>query len=232
MAARAKKATTKRVTKRRVVKPDATLEVEEKPKKVFVRRTFTTGQKAIFLVFVMALVFVLYSVKDFFIAATVNGYPLSRFAIVSELEKQGGQQVLDNLVNEMLIVQEARKANVNVSDTDVNAKVEEVRAQVEGQGQNLDELLSARAMSMDDLKKQLTTQIYIEQLLSDKIATTDEEITAFLETNKDYLPEGLSEDEYKNLAREELKQQKLSTEFATWIEGVKASANINYFVEY
>lgn len=232
MAARVKKATIKPVTKNKSVKKPVSETVETVDEKVRSRRSFTGAQKAVFLVFVLALAFVAYSAKDLLIAATVNGYPLSRLSVVSELEKQGGQQVLDNLINEMLISQEAKKANISVTDNDVDIKVEEVRAQVSAQEQNLDDLLSSRGMTMDDLKKQLRTQIYIEKLLADKINVTDDEAKSFLETNKTYLPAGLSEEEYANLAREELKQQKLSTEFSTWITDIKASAKINYFVEY
>ncbi|MDP2649265.1 MAG: hypothetical protein Q8P10_00315, partial [bacterium] len=47
--------------------------------------------------------------KGLFVAALVNGEPITRVAIISELEKQGGKQALSSLVNQVLILQEAKK---------------------------------------------------------------------------------------------------------------------------
>lgn len=189
-------------------------------------------KKLLLLGLVLVLGLLIFSAKDLLIAATVNGYPVSRLSVVRELEKQGGKQVLDNLVNEMIIAQEARKAKIVVGEADIDAKVNEVKSQIEAQGQDLDTILSSRGMSQDDLRKQLKTQIYLEKLLESKISINDEEINAFLETNKEFMPEGLSDDEYKNLAQNELKQQKLSAQYGTWLEEAKANSSVNYFVDY
>jgi len=219
----------KKTTKKTSVKTERVSKVEVKENK---RINLTLRQKLLLLGLVLVVGLLIYSVKDLFVAATVNGYPLSRLSVVRELEKQGGQQVLDNLINEMIIVQKARQANITVSTSDIDTKIEEVKKQIEAQGQDLDTLLATRGMSQEDLRKQLKTQIYLEKLLEDKVSVNDEEINSFLTTNKEYMPEGLSDDEYKQLATQEIKQGKISNEYATWLEEAKTNSSINYFVDY
>jgi len=70
---------------------------------------------------VMLLVFVLlYFLKGFYIAAVVNGQPISRFSVIGELERRGGSQALDSLINQTLILQEAKKQNVTTTDQEIN----------------------------------------------------------------------------------------------------------------
>jgi len=64
---------------------------------------------------VVVLVVAAFLLKGLFIAALVNGQPISRFTVISELEKQSGKQALTSLVNQTLIFQEAKKKNITVS---------------------------------------------------------------------------------------------------------------------
>lgn len=192
----------------------------------------TLRRKLFLIIIVLALAYVLFSSKDLFVAATVNGFPLSRISVVRELEKQGGKQVLDNLVSEMLIAQEARKAGITVSAEDIDAKVNSLKEQMSAQGQDIDALLATQGISQEEFRDQIKTQLFVEKLLTDKISITDEKVAEFIETNKAYLPTDLDEEALKKLAREELTQQELSTQYSTWISEIKQNSDINYFVEY
>src|SRR3989344_668284 len=70
-------------------------------------------------VFLLLLGSLLYLSKGLFIAAIVNGKPVSRMALIKNLEKTGGKQALDSLVTQELIKQEARKENITVGDEDI-----------------------------------------------------------------------------------------------------------------
>ena len=232
MAARtkAKKATT-------IVKNSKGGSVKAKPVTVKVveeKKKPKLGNRAKFLLvlLVLALGYLLYVSKGLFVAATVNGTPVSRLSVVKELEKQGGQQVLESLVNEILIEQEAKKVGIEVTAEELDAKVAEFTEQVTAQGQEIDALLAAQGMTQEDFRSQIKIQIYIEKLMEDSVTVTDEELKSFIDTNKEFLPEGMSEEELNDFARDELKQQKLSGEFTTWLAEKKEAADINFFVEY
>lgn len=221
----------KRVVRKKTA-PTSDLELYTKTSSVSKNRNIDFKKKVVIAGGVLLAAFLIYSAKDLFIAATVNGYPVSRLEVVRELEKQGGEQVLESLVNEKIILQEARKANITITDEDVNAKVNQFKEQLSAQGQEYNAILEAQGVSEADFKKQVEIQVYLEKMLADKTTVTEEEIKTFLEENTAYMPEGLSDEEKRNMAMEELKQQKLSTEFSNWLTEAKANAKVNYFVEY
>lgn len=174
----------------------------------------------------------LISGRGIFVAATVNGTPVTRLEVIRELEKQGGKQVLDSLINEKLILSEARKKNAGATESEIDAKIEKFKEQLSAQGQDYDTVLELQGVKSEELRKQVRIQVILEKLLADRVSVSDDEIAKFIETNKSFMPENMNEDQLKNLAREELIQQKLSGEYANWLNEIKASAKVNYLVEY
>lgn len=172
-----------------------------------------------------------YYFKGLVIAATVNGKPVSRLSIVQKLEKQGGKGTLDNLITETLIQNEAQKKGVSISDQEVDDEIKKIEVTVTQQGGTLDQALLQQGMNREMLKENIKTQKLVEKLLSDKLEITDEEVMAYLNENKTELPKG-NEEEAKNDIKDQLKQDKIQQEAGTWIESLKANADIKYFVNY
>jgi foldase protein PrsA len=221
----------KTTKKKEVKKPKA--KVSSVSESVETKKSRLSGRNKIIIgAFILAAAYVVFFAKGVFIAATVNGRPVSRLSVIRELEKQGGAQTLESLVNEALIKQEAQKAGINPSKEELDGKVAEFTEQVTAQGQDIDSLLEAQGMTQEDFREQISIQLTLEKLLSERIEVTDEEVNGFIETNSEYLPQDLSEEEVNKLAREELFQQKLSGEFSTWLAEVTQASDINYFVEY
>jgi hypothetical protein len=181
---------------------------------------------------VVVVIIAAFLLKGLFVAALVNGEPITRFQVVSELEKQGGKQALSSLVNQALIMQEARKKNIQVSQKEVDASLKQIEDSLKSQGQDLNTALSMQGMTRKDLETQLKLRTLVEKLLADKIKVSDKEIADYIEKNKDTLPANATEAENKKSVEEQLKQQKLSTESSAWIEGLTKNAKINYFVGY
>ncbi len=100
------------------------------------------------------------------------------------------------------------------------------------QGQSLDDALKTAGMTKEELNDQVRMELIVEKILGDKVQITDEEIKTSFDENKAYYPEGTTLDTAKEDIRESLRQQKLSTEFTTWIQDLKNKAKINYFVSY
>ena len=93
---------------------------------------------------ILLLAGLLYAFRSLFVAAMVNGQPISRVSLVRELEKQNGKQALNSLVTKTLIYQEARKQNVSVSDDEINGEMKKIEDNLQQQGQRLDQHLSDR----------------------------------------------------------------------------------------
>jgi hypothetical protein len=174
----------------------------------------------------------LYYFKGLFVAATVNGQPVSRFEIIKRVEKKDGKATLDSIITEMLVLQEAKKLNASVSDAEIKAEVAKIRTDLSAAGQNLDSMLSLEKISMKEFETQIRLQKTVEKILADKITVTQEEITQFITANKSAIPTTMSEAEVKTAVEQQLKSQKMGTEFQKWLDMVKAKSSINYLVKY
>ncbi|KKS96318.1 MAG: Foldase protein PrsA [Candidatus Giovannonibacteria bacterium GW2011_GWA1_43_15] len=185
-----------------------------------------------FLVLAAVIIAVLgYMYKGLFIAATVNGSPISRLSVISMLEKQSGKAVLDNLITEKLINGEAKRKGIFVPQEEIDAVLKDIEGQVKTQGQTLDQALSMRNMTKDDLIKQVTTQKELEKILSDKVQVADADIDKFITDNKLTPPKGQEADFRKNV-QNQLRQQKFSAEANTFITDLRGKASIGRFVSY
>ena len=180
---------------------------------------------------VIILAALLFSLKGFFIAATVNGSPISRLAVINELEKQSGKQILDSLITEKLIKDEARKKGISVDGDEIDLIIKEITDQVVSQGETLEQFLTNQNVTQDELENRIMIQQELEKLLSDKIKVSEEEISKYIKDNEIIIPEG-QETEYNNQITTQIQQQKLNTEAGNLISSLKSQAKINYFVNY
>ncbi len=189
----------------------------------------------IIIAVVIAIVFVIaalaYVYKGLFVAAMVNGSPISRFTVIGQLEKVSGKQTLDALITKKLIGDEARKKGISVSAEEINAQLKNIEANISAQGNTLDAALAAQGMSMDDLREQIMLQKEVEKLLADKVNVTDGDVEQYIKDNKIAVPEG-QEVEYQSQIKEQLKSQKFSQEAKSFVDSLRSQAKISYFVNY
>lgn len=208
------------------IKPAEGKKEEEKKFKISISK-----KTAIIIIAVTVIIALGIYFRGLFFAAIVNGSPISRFAVIKQLESQTGKSTLDNMITEKLIDQEAKKKGIAVSGEEIDAQIKKVEEQIVAQGGTLADALSAQNMTMDYYRRQVELQKKLEKLLADKIAVTDEEANNYLTENKVTVPAG-QEEAYKQRAKDQLQQEKLSTEAGALIESLKSQAKINYFVNY
>ena len=170
--------------------------------------------------------------KGLFIAAIVNGQPITRLALVKELEKRNGEQTLSSIITETLILQEAEKRGVSVTQEELNDSVKKIEDQLKKQGQNLDQGLVFQGMTRKDFENQLRLKILVEKMLADEIEPKEEEVKDYIEKNKDTLPKDLTDEEEEQTVIERLRQQNLSNKVQKWLADLQKNATINYFVNY
>lgn len=183
------------------------------------------------IVVITALV-LLYIFRGVFIAAMLDGQPISRLAVVRELEKQSGAQVLDALINQLLIEQKAAEAGIVVSDEDIEKALAAIQENLTSQNVTLEEALKAQNLTLAQLKESIKFQKLAEKLVEDRVSISEEDINAYMQENKDLLPDAGSEDEQRAIVRDMLRQQKFSSAFQEWLTMAKAESNVSYWKEY
>jgi len=206
-----------------------------KPQEIKVSYSFLSRfktRKFLIPLFLILIGGILFYFKGLFIVATVNGQPVTRIALIQELEKRNGKQMLSSLITQILIQQEAQKENVSVSQEEIDNEVKRVEDGLKKQGQTLDTALSFQGLTKDDFIAQIKLQKLVEKMLAKDIKMTDKEVADYIEKNKDSIPTDLRAEEVTASARQQLQQQKLGAKAQPWIQGLQSKAKINYFINY
>ncbi len=188
--------------------------------------------KIFYILVILVVAGALFYFKGLFIAALVNGQPITRIEIIQELEKRDGKNALTALINQTLILQEAKKKNVEVSQKEIDDAAKQIEDSLKKQGQNLDSALASQGLTRKDFETQLKIRKLVEKLLADDIKVTDKEINAYIEQNKSLIPKDLKAEQVSESAKQQLEQQKLSTKSQSWLVDIEKNAKINYFVTY
>ncbi len=193
---------------------------------------FKLNKKSFLIGLAVLIIALLFIFKNWFVVAIVNGQPISRLEMVQELEKQSGKQTLNSLVTKTLILQEAKKQNVNVSNQEIDAEINKIESNVKKQGKSLNDALQAQGLTRSDLMEQIKIQKIIEKLLGKDTKVTDEEVNTYIQQNSAQFPEGSDTPEFRNQIKEQLAQQKLSEKFQAWLAKLQKDAKISYCIQY
>lgn len=177
----------------------------------------------------VAIALGLYLIKDELIVATVNGRPITRVAVIRELEKQNASQVVEDMILRTLVEQELKKAGIEIDEAVVDQEIAEIEEQLAAQGQNLDDLLAAQSLTRAEVKQQISLSKGMEQLLANGLTVTEEEVTAYFDENKETMGEGADLESMREDIRDMLLQQQLSQKQQAWLNDIKKDAKINYF---
>lgn len=171
------------------------------------------------------------ALQGYLIAATVNGSPVSRLSVVAELEKRSGKEVLDMLITEKLIMDEARKRNIVVAESELMGEIQTVESQVSAMGSTLQDQLKQQGMTEQDMRNQLITHLTIEKLLGERAEVSEEEIDAYIKEQETVVPaEG--EAEARTMVKERIREDKVSQQAGPFIAELRARANIKYNIDY
>ena len=168
--------------------------------------------------------------KPWFVAAVVNGMPITNLELQTKLNEQFRTQSLNQLVNEKIIMDEARKNAAIPNELEINNKLADLEKNVGGK-EALDTLLSQQGQTKISLRDQLRVQLAISKLydLYDKEASVSgDEVSKFIEQNKQLLRATDSAQQEKE-AYDSIKNQKLSQIFSQKFQELRTKANIKIF---
>ena len=220
----------KTVKRQKTITKNVTM--EEKSSKVNVK---LPGKKLAYVLVVIIIAGLIYFGGKTFFAASVNGRLISRFSVISELEKQGGKKTLDTIILKTLIDQEAKKRKIVISTKDLDAEVSKIESNISSQGATLESLLQQQGMTKKDLVDEIKLQLLVTKMIDDKVSVTESEIDEYLAGQKEQSSLGLSQitqELTRDQAKEAIKQQKIQAKIQSFVVDLKSKAKINYFIKY
>ncbi len=163
------------------------------------------------------------------VVAVANGKPLFRWQLDRVLVSRFGQQTLESMITEELILDAAKKQGTMITKEEVDAKINEV---VKGLGENvnLDELLRYQGMTRADFEHQIRLQLTVEKILSRDITVDEKEIDAFVKENKASLV-ATEASAQREEARVAIRSQKVSEKIQPWLGELKSNASIKKLLQ-
>lgn len=214
-----------------MAKKTKTVTKVKEDKRLFILEKLKTPRVFITLIVIIVAGLSFYF-RGLFVAAVVNGEPITRLSLISQMEKKDGKQMLSTLVTQTLISQEAKKRKIDVSQQEIDADIKKIEAGLTSQGQTLDQAMFAQGITREDLIKDIKIQKLVEKMFAKDIKVADSEVTDYIDKNQSSIPTNLTPDDVKKQVRQQLEQQKLSTVFQAWLDSAQKNAKIQYFVNY
>lgn len=185
--------------------------------------------KNILLIVLLILAVLFWVFKGWFIAAMVNGQPISRWQLNSQLENKFGKQVLDGLINERLILSAAKQKGIFITANEIDSRIKQIEERLKG-SITLDEALKAQGLTKDDLRKQIEIQISIEKLFDKESTVSSQEIDDYFARNKEAYKSATDEAAVKKEIEGIIRQQKIGDSFEKWFADIRKNAKIQSFL--
>ncbi|OHR72716.1 foldase [Bacillus sp. HMSC76G11] len=175
--------------------------------------------------------------------ASVNGEKISKDELYSLLIDQGGTQLVDYLITEKIIEQESDKQDITISNDAVEEEYKTVIASYGGEEAFIQQLETSGS-TVEDVKKDLETNLKIEKLLESEIKISEDEMKTYFDENKESFAEPeqvkashiLVEDEAK---AKEVKEKldggadftELAKEYSTDTSNSEDGGDLGYFAK-
>lgn len=114
--------------------------------------------------------------------ATVNGQEITKNDLYDEMVKSNGAQSLDDLINNVLVQQEATDKGIKVTQKELDNELVKVKAGF-GSDEEFQAALEQSKYSLETLKAQMKHEILVRKLLSSKVEVTEDEIKSYYNEN-------------------------------------------------
>lgn len=177
---------------------------------------------------ILGLLILAYLNKGLFLAATVNGSPITSIELSQRLHKMYKLSVLNQMIDEKIIQQEAAKRNVTVSQAEINDRLNQMQQAYGGEAV-FNSLLAQQGLERAVfIRSNVYLPLLVEKMYKEQIQPTDDEIKKFMEDNKN-TPEATDEAKFKVMAENSVKQEKLVKIFQEKFQELKSQAKVQIF---
>ena len=187
------------------------------------------------LVFFVLVDFGVQYLNNDYSAAVVNGDRITNKDYYYRLDQSYGSSVISQLIQEELILQEAKKEGVVATDEEIDADLADITDQIGGEEQ-LQLSLDAYNITTEDLKRQIELDILTRKMLEPTLEYTEDDVKAFFEDYSDVLfpddagqlEEGelLDYETYREQTLEAYIQQEVSNAMSAWLATLEAEASV------
>lgn len=187
------------------------------------------SKRNVILIAIFILLAILWKFRSNFIVAMVNGQPISRWQLNDRLMKKFGDQTLDSIINERLILAASRQKGIFIKSEEIDVRSKQIENRLSGK-MSLDDALKAQGLTKDDFKRDLEIQLSIEKLFDKDATLSATEVSDYIKNNSQSFQNATDPAKMKEEAQNILKQQKINDLFGTWFDDIKKNAKVTKFL--
>lgn len=116
--------------------------------------------------------------------ATVNGEAISRDDFNAYLEATNGERALRELIDNKLVLQEAAKQKIEITDKDIDAVIEQRKAEGGSGAQMAEEVTKIGGVQLTAYRNSIRNQIAIDRLVTKDVKVDDKALQEWFTKNK------------------------------------------------
>ena len=120
--------------------------------------------------------------------ATVNGEAITKGDLYKRLLQIGGRGILEQMIGDMLIVQEAMNKGIKVTPDEIEEKMDEYKKRF-SKVDNLEDMLKKNGTTIEGLRQNMELEILTRKLILRDVHITEDQLQRYYEENKDRLGE-------------------------------------------
>ena len=121
------------------------------------------------------------------VVAVVNGEEIAKNDLFDAMYAQGGREILEQLVARKLILQEAEKSGVTISEEDLDAEMEQIIAEnFQGSQEEFMSVLDLYGIDPDSFREDARLNLLVRELALTRMDITEEEVREYFEENQDF----------------------------------------------
>lgn len=153
-----------------------------------------------------------------------------------EMRRSIEEQVLEGMIGELLLQQEARQTDINIPEEEVEEGYNQIRAEFNNDDVALIDALFAQGMTREDLKEEIVDRLRVQQYLEDYINPDDihlseDDVYAAYNNYTTEIKDAPSFEEVKDELAEQLEEQRLQQAVIVLIDKLREESDIQIFLE-
>lgn len=117
------------------------------------------------------------------VVAEVNGAKITKTDLYDRMVAENGTKVVDDLIREKLVDQEAAKQNITVTPAEIDKEINKIKERIGGEVA-FQEALAQNNITLAQLRDYQSFRIKVTKILKKDITVKDDELKTFFEENK------------------------------------------------
>lgn len=154
---------------------------------------------------------------------------ITQYQLYDEMKNLYGKQMVNELVAQSLIKQEAKLQNISVTKEDLDKEINAMKQQI-GSDQAFHDYLNSMGMNEQKLREKMEVLLTRDKLLDKAFPVTDEQIQQYYDANKSQMGSPAPElDKVRDQIKSALAENNRGENYGKWMETIEKNHQVEWY---